>query len=234
MAAADGTLAAQFARAALTPCHGGRVPYRRERPHRHAARRAAHLPAAARFQSSGPCEGRRPVPSSASGPGRLLGGLGAPARVVPSVGQSARVAAPARQVVPGRNAQRLRELPRPPCARRSGRQGCPHLGGGARAAGGTPALVPRAPRTGEPVRECAQEPGRPAGRTRRDLHGDGARGRRRDARVCAHRSAPHRGVRRILRRVLAGPHQRLRSEGPRHGRRRLSPRQRRALEGQRR
>ena len=63
-------------------------------------------------------------------------------------------------------------------------------------------------RRGPEVRERAQVARREAGRPRRDLHAADPRSRDRDARVRAHRRDPLGGVRRLLARVAARPHQR--------------------------
>ena len=87
---------------------------------------------------------------------------------------------------------------------------------------------------GRPVRQRAQGARRAEGRPRRDLPADDPRGRDRDARLRAHRRRALRGVRRLLGRGAARPHQRLRVHGPHHRRRRLPPRQRASAQALRR
>ena len=55
---------------------------------------------------------------------------------------------------------------------------------------------------------CCKRPRRQGGRPRRHLHADGPGGGRRHARLRAHRRHPQRGLRRLLRRGAARPHQR--------------------------
>ena len=84
------------------------------------------------------------------------------------------------------------------------------------------------------VRERAQGPRRRARRPRRDLHADGPRGARRDARLRPHRRAPLGRLRRLLGRGRHGPDQRLRGEGAGHGRLLAAARQADPDEGERR
>ena len=71
-------------------------------------------------------------------------------------------------------------------------------------------------------------------RPRRDLPADDPRGRRRDARLRAHRRAALGRVRRLLRRGAAQPHRRRRGEARHHRRRRVPARQADAAEAGRR
>ena len=87
-------------------------------------------------------------------------------------------------------------------------------------------------RRGAEVRERAQVARRQARRSRRHLHAADPRSRDRDARLRAHRRDPLGGVRRLLARVAARPHQRRAGQGAHHRRRRLSARQRRAAQAQ--
>ena len=86
------------------------------------------------------------------------------------------------------------------------------------------AHVWRAAPRGLPLRERAQGERSPEGRSRRDLHADDPRARHRDPGLLADRRAPQRGLRRLLRRGAARPHQRRRREARRHGRWRLPAR----------
>ena len=73
------------------------------------------------------------------------------------------------------------------------------------------------------------------GRPGRDLHGHGARDGRRTMLACARIGAAALGrVRRLHRAVAEGPHQRRRSEGARHRRRRVAARRGRPAQGHRR
>ena len=119
---------------------------------------------------------------------------------------------PVRQVVRRRQAQRLIQLPRPPPDHRTAQQGRDHLGGRAgrrRACSPTRCCTER----GRALRQRAQESRREGGRSRRDLHADGARGGDRDARVRAHRRDPFGHLRRLLGRGAGRPDQRRRGQG---------------------
>ena len=70
-------------------------------------------------------------------------------------------------------------------------------------------------------------------RRRRDLPADDPRGRRRDARLRAHRRAAQRRLRRLQRRVGQGAHGVLRGQGADHRRRRAAQGQDRADQGRR-
>ncbi len=147
------------------------------------------------------------------------------------MGPRAGVEAATRQMVPGRQTQRVGELPRPACARRQERPRGADLGG--RTSGPGPAHhLWRAARRCKQIRECAEEPGRRARRPRRDLSPDGTRSGGRHARVRPNRGGPHGRIRRLLRRVAAGPDQRRGREGARHRGWRLSARLDRAAEAE--
>ena len=92
----------------------------------------------------------------------------------------------------------------------------------------------RAARRGRALRQRAEGPGRAEGRRRRHLPADDPRGRRRDARVRAHRRAAQRRLRRLLRRGRARADGVLRGEGADHRRRRRAQGQDRAGQGSRR
>ena len=85
-------------------------------------------------------------------------------------------------------------------------QGGAHLGGRARRSPHAHLLGPL--RRGQQVRQRAQDARREEGRPRRDLPAAHPRGGDRDARLRAHRRHPLGGVRRLLARVAARPHQR--------------------------
>ena len=100
------------------------------------------------------------------------------------------------QVVRRRQAQRLLQLPRPP---RRGRQRRPRRLPLARRGGRGARRHLRRPASRRPaLRQRAEGPRRRAGRRRRDLPADDPRGRRRDARLRAHRRAAQRRLRRLL------------------------------------
>ena len=137
---------------------------------------------------------------------------GAPlvSKVVPRL----RVASALRQVVRGRQDQRLLQLPRPPSRHPSQEQGRHSLGGRAR----RPAhdLLPGTAPPGLPLRQRAQGP-RPQGRRpRHHLHGHGARAARRAAGLRAPRHHPQRRLRRILGRGPQGAHPGSGSAGGHH------------------
>ncbi len=141
------------------------------------------------------------------GPALVHGLRGGPRRLRPAV----------LQVVQGRQAQRVLQLPGPPrrerprrarrlpLARRGGRGARRHL---RRAAARRQALRQRA--------EGPRDRGR---RRRRHLPADDPRGRRGHARLRAHRRAAQRRLRRLQRRVGQGAHGVLQRQGARHRRR---------------
>ena len=86
------------------------------------------------------------------------------------------------------------------------------------------AELSRAARAGVPLRQRAQGPGRAARRSRRHLHAAGARDRRRDAGLRAHRRDSLGRVRRLLAPVAARPHRRCRRQAGDHRRRWLARR----------
>ena len=121
------------------------------------------------------------------------------------------------QVVRGRHAERLLQLPRPPRRGRQRRPGrLPLARGGGR---GARHHLRRAPPRRAALRKRAQGPRHRQGRRRRHLPADDPGGRGRDARLRPHR----RPAQRRLRRVLPGGRSRadgvLRRQGPDHGRR---------------
>ena len=96
-----------------------------------------------------------------------------------------------------------------------------------------PALSGPAAR-GLEVRQRAQGPGREEGRRRRGLHAAGPRAGDRAPGLCPDRRAAHGDLRRLQRRGARRPHPGLQGQGPGHRRRRLSPRQGRPAQGERR
>ena len=136
-----------------------------------------------------------------------------------SRGPAARVGAAAREVVRRRDAQRHRELPRP--APDDGRRATrPRSSGRASRARRARSRTSSSTARSVAVRGGAARARRREGRPRRDLHGHGARGRRRDARVRAHRRDAHGRLRRLRGRGAPRSHQRLRRQGPAHAGRR--------------
>ena len=144
------------------------------------------------------------------GPRRLLGGAGRTSWSGSRSGiQVLDWKPPHATVVHRRKAQRLRQLRRPPHQDGAAQQGRADLGRRAR----RPAdahLLGSLRRSAE-VRERPQEARREARRSRGDLHAAHSRSRDRDARLHAHRRHPLRGVRRLLARIAARPHQRRES-----------------------
>ncbi len=116
------------------------------------------------------------------------------------------------------------------------RPGRPSLGGGERRRAGRGRAprghLLRAARDRAAGRKRAQGAGRWQGRRGRDLHADGPRGCRRDARHGADRGDPQRRLRRLLRRLGEGADGGLRREGPDHRRRDPAPRRAGTDEGQ--
>ena len=148
------------------------------------------------------------------------------------MGHGVRVDAAACQVVHRRFAQCVGELRRPAHSRPAPKQGRAHLG---RRTGRPSHLdllgpVPRSESRGQHAQEARRHQGRSCG----DLHAHDCRGGRGHARVRTHRRHSHRGVRRLLSRVAARSHQRLRLQGAHHRRWWLSPRTDGAAQAQRR
>ena len=143
------------------------------------------------------------------------------------MGQGAGLVRPAvREMVRGREAQRLLQLPRPP---RGGRQRRPRRLPLARRGGrGARHHLRRAALRRAALRQRAQGPGHRQGGRGRDLPADDPGGGRRDARLHAHRRRPQRRVRRLQRHVRARADGVLRGQGARHGRRRATQGQDRA------
>ena len=128
-----------------------------------------------------------------------------------AVHQGARLEAPLGAVVRGRRAEPVGELPRPaPGDRAATRSRCCGRASRAKSARITYAELHA---RGLPLRQRAQGPGPGRRRPRRDLHADDPRGGGRDAGLRAHRRAAHGGLRRLLGRGAARPHQRLRRQG---------------------
>ena len=164
-------------------------------------------------------------------PRGVLGRAGRPAGLGQALGHGHDLGPPLGEVVRGRPAQRVLQLPRPARRGRRRRQGRVLLGGRARRGAGD--HLPGAPRRRLPVRERPQGARRAQGRPGRDLPGHGPRAPGRDARVRSDRGAALGRLRWLL---IGGPprsHQRRRGQGLDHRRRWLSPRRRRAAEGQR-
>ncbi len=176
-----------------------------------------------RLRASSPRTRSSPTPRSTSeaerGPGGLLGRAGRGARLGREVGPGARLVQPAvRQVVRGRQAQRLLQLRRPP---RRGRQRRPRGLPLARRGGRGARRHVRRPAPRRPaLRQRAEGPRDRAGRRGRDLPADDPRGRRGDARLRADRRAAQRRLRRLLAGVGQGADGVLRGEGADHRRRR--------------
>ena len=129
----------------------------------------------------------------------------------------------------GGQAQRQRQLPRPPRARRRAATR-PRSSGKA-----SPAIGARSP-TSTCYREVStfanvlKSLGVDEGRPRRDLHAARSRAGHRDARLRAHRRRAQRRLRRLQRRVAARSHQRRAGAAAHHRRRRLPPRPDRAAQ----
>ena len=119
------------------------------------------------------------------------------------------------EVVPGRHAQHLLQLRRSPRRGRPGREGRLLLGGRARGRAADD-HVRRSPARGGPARQRAEEARRRQGHGGRDLHGHGARGPGRDARVRAPRRPAHGRLRRLLGRLAVRPSERHGLRGADH------------------
>ena len=111
-------------------------------------------------------------------------------------------------------------------------QGGAHLGRRARRAPG--AAVSRPAARSLEVRQRAQRPGSAKRGRRRGLHAAGSRAGDRSPGVRSDRRAAHGDLRRFQCRVALRPHPGLQGQGPGHRRRRLSPRQARPAQGERR
>ena len=164
----------------------------------------------------------------------VLGAQRARARhVVRAVHGALPLGAAVREVVSRRQAERLLQLRRPARRGRARRPGRLPLGG---RAGRRDAHdhVRRAPARRRAHGERAEGARRRQGHRRRDLHGDGARARRGDARVHAARRAAHGRLRRLLRRLALRPDERHGLRGAHHAGRGVAARQAGAAEGDRR
>ena len=152
-----------------------------------------------------------------------MGLVGRPARVDRALRRGSRlVGSPVRQVVRGRQAERLGQLPRPPRRRRQGRPRRLPMGGRERRP--PRGHLRRAARHDPALCQRAEEPRRRQGRRRRDLPADVARDAGRDARVRAHRRRAQRRLRRLLGDVGRRANGGLGREGPGHRRRDDAPR----------
>ena len=162
----------------------------------------------------------------------LLGRAGGDAALVEEVGPRPRLEAAVREVVRGRHAQPLRELPRPPRHHLAQEQGGHHLG-----------RASRARRARSPTRSCcarcaaSRTCSRPSASRKGDRVGiympmipEAAVAMLACARIGATHSVVFGGFSAEAR---ARPHERRRGQADHHRRRRLSPRQRRAAQGQR-
>ena len=101
------------------------------------------------------------------------------------------------QVVHRRQAERLAQLPRPPCRGRAAATASRSTGAARRARSAT-SPTPTCSPTSSASPTCCKDRGVEAGRRRRDLPADDPRGRRRDAGVRADRRAAQRRLRRLL------------------------------------
>ena len=145
---------------------------------------------------------RDPADLRARPPRTLLGLVGRAGRDLldwsEELTRAARLVRPAvRQVVRRRQAQRLLQLPRPPRARPATATASPSTGAARRARSRTITYADLH-RDVQRFANALKDNGDREGRRRRDLPADGARGRRRDARLRAHRRAPQRRLRRLL------------------------------------
>ena len=157
-------------------------------------------------------------------PRGLVGELGQEARLGRAVERGARLEPAVGQVVRGREAERLAQLPGPPRRRRRSASASPSTGRARTASAATITYAELLDMT-QRFANVLKDLGRGARRPRRDLHADDPGGARRDARLRADRRAAFRRLRRLLPRGGQGPHQRLRGEGAGHGRLLAAPRQ---------
>ena len=164
-------------------------------------------------------------------PGRLRGGGRRPGGLVAAPGDRAarlgrgaergprRLQPALLQVVRRRQAERLRQLPRPPRRGRATASGSPSTGAARRARSAT-SPTPSCSPTIQRFANALARPRRREGRRRRDLPADDPRGRGRDARLRPDRRRPQRRLRRLLGRGGAGADGVLRGQGAGHRRRR--------------
>ena len=153
----------------------------------------------------------------------LVGALGEGARLVRAVADRARVGRALGEVVPGGEAERVAQLPRPPRRRGPRRQG--RLPLDRRGRRHARRHLRRAARHDEAVRERHEVARRREGRRGRDLHADDPGDAGGDARLRAHRRHAQRRLRRLLGRGRQGAHGGLRREAARHRQREPAPRQ---------
>ncbi len=184
--------------------------------------------AVARVCRACPRQRSRHLRKSRQGSRSVLGAVRLGARVEHALDEGARLEAAAREVVRRRQAQRERQLPRPPRPHVAQEQGGHHLGRRARREAHADLLG--AVSRGLSVRQRPSIARRQERRPRRDLPAADPRAGDRDARLRAHRRGSQRRLRRLQRRVAARPHQRPAGAPADHRRRRLPPRQRRAVE----
>ena len=124
------------------------------------------------------------------------------------------------QVVHGRQAERVAQLPGPACRRGPRRQGGLPLAWRGRRGARRDLRRPAARHAA--ARERAEGARRRAGRRRRDLPPDDSRGRRGDARLRSDRRGAQRRLRRLLTGLGQGPDAVLGREGADHRRRRAA------------
>ena len=136
------------------------------------------------------------------------------------------------QVVRRRLAERLLQLPRPPCdrgQRRARRAALARRGRQRARRSPTPQLLAEVERLASALKDLGVDAGDVVGH----LPADDPGGRRLDARLCAHRRAPQRRLRWLLRRGRPRAHGVLPGEGADHGRRRRAQGQDRRRQGPR-
>ena len=207
----------------------GRARHRKD--DRGAAPGAPHVPASGGLHRAGKRPRRLRLRGRRHGSRRVVGVSGGTPPLVQAVGRGAPVGPAPSPVVRRWEAERLVQLPRSPSRearrtrrvlldRRAGRPAHDHLRG--------------APPRRQPVRQCAQGFRGEEGRSRRHLPTDDPRATCRDAGVCPHRCRPLGGVRRVLRRLAQGPHQRCGVQSPDHRRRQLPARSAHSPERERR
>ena len=160
----------------------------------------------------------------------VLGAQRARARdLVRAVHGAVPLGAAVRAVVSRRQAERRLQLRRPPRRGRARRPGRLPLGGRARGRDPHDHVRGAAARRGADG-ERAEGARRRQGHRGRDLHGDGAGARGRDARVHAPRRAAHGRLRRLLGRLALRPDERHGLRGARHPGRGVAARQAGAAE----
>ncbi len=171
-----------------------------EQRHRIALDREPGLPPAERIRGKGAHLEHGTVPHALGGigsaAGAVLGARGGGTGLAKDMEPRTRVAGAFRQMVRWRQAECLRELPRPASRHGAAKQGGHHLG--RRAGREAHADLPAIASGSLPLCQCAEATRRAEGRPRSHLPADDSGGGDRHARLRAHRRGAFGGLRRLF------------------------------------